>query len=101
MLKTLTLPVLRRLRREIKDSSLSAPDKAELLAEVAYLTACYLHEVHTTIPGFQGSHSLAHWREYFRIMPEWRTSDVKKRLTYAQDTKVDFSLSPLLESRLR
>lgn len=94
---TFTHAKLTALRRRIRTQALDAETKAQLLAHVKHLRSLYEYEVHTTIVGFRGSRSLAYWSEFFKLTPDARTTEVRVRLAYARETKVDFYVSPQLE----
>ena len=84
-----TQPVLRKLY-----ASAVARNDAELAAWSNHLRALYDHEVHTTIESepTQGSRPLTFWREYFKLHPSRYNVAVKRRLTYARQTKVTMAV---------
>ena len=97
---TFTHAKLATLRRRIRTQALDTETKAQLLAHVKHLRSLYEYEVHTSIVGFAGSHSLAYWSEFFKLTPDARTTEVRARLAYARETKVDFHTPPELETFL-
>lgn len=97
---TFTHAKLTALRRKVRLGPSPIEMRARLLAEIKHMSALYAYEVHTTIPGFEGSRSLAYWSEFFKLTPDARTTEVRARLAYARETKVDFYVSPQLETFL-
>jgi hypothetical protein len=93
----LSYPQLNAMRRRVRTES----DAPGLLSEIKFLRARYEQEVHTTIEGFDGSHSLAYWSEFFKLHPSLRTNEVRARLAYARDTKVEFDLSSQLNEKVK
>lgn len=85
-----TFPVLRKLY-----AAAIAENDPEMAAWVHHLKAMYEHEVHTTIESelTQGSRSLNFWREYFKLHPSRYGATVKRRLTYARQTKVEMPMA--------
>ena len=93
---TLTHAALCRARRALQTYDGAIEIEAKVQAEIATLVAAYLAQVHTTIPEFEGSHSLAYWRAYFQLASALRTPAVRARLAYARETKVVFDVSEAL-----
>lgn len=68
----------------------------EAIVELRFLLASYEYEVCTVLPGNEQSRSIAHWKELYRITNTRMGKATQERMAYAKQTKVPFTVSPLV-----
>lgn len=68
----------------------------EAIVELKHMLNSYEHEVCTVLPFNAQSRPLAYWKEIYRINRTRMGKLAQERMAYAKQTKVDFTVSPLV-----
>lgn len=95
-MRTFTHRDLTRCLDRAYDAHARDPRMFEAIVELRFLLASYEYEVCTVLPGDAQSRSIAYWQTLYRMTNTPMGKATQERMAYAKETKVPFTVSPLV-----